>query len=264
VHEALFDAPDWAIVVENEFGKIIGKDIHKLQKDEWLNDEIINYYFRMIRARSLNPSSVLSSKVRAPKKPLPRIHTFSTYFFQLWSQRGYAGVRRWTKKAKVNVFELDRVLIPINSSGFHWVLGVINVEAGRIEYYDSMGREGESADNRPYLTALRTFMVEEAKALGRDSESVANWSFYVPVSDSPPPQLPHVFHILMFSFVSYCFPMLVWGEIITVENTETEEWIGLWRIHVCYGRTINRRDGQDESWTGSYRSIAGVYGCRNH
>ena len=267
VHEALFDTPDGAILVDNAFGKIMGKDIHKLQKGEWLNDEIINYYFAMIRTRSLNPSSVLSSKVKASKKRFPRIHTFSTYFFQLWSQRGYAGVRRWTKKAKVNVFELDRVLVPINKGGFHWVLGVINVEAERIEYYDSMGREGESADNRPYLTALRMFMVEEAKALGRDSEPASNWSFYVPVSSSPSPlrQLPHAFWLpLVFLPVLPVFLGVFGEEYLHVENAQTEEWVGLWRIHVCHGRAINRRTGQDELWTGSYGSIAGVYGRRNH
>jgi len=242
VHEALFDTPDGAIVVDNPFGKIMGKDIHKLQKGEWLNDEIINYYFTLIRTRSLNPSSVLSSKIKVPKKSLPRIHTFNTYFFQLWSQRGYAGVRRWTKKAKVNVFELDRVLVPINKGGFHWVLGVINVEAARIEYYDSMGREGESADNRPYLTALKMFMVEEAKALGRDYETVANWSFYVPVSISLPPlpasRQPHVLHILMFSFLSCSFSTLVWGEILTCRKRRNRRMDGI----VAYSRVPRQND----------------------
>ena len=67
------------------------------------------------------------------------------------------------KKAKVNLFDLDRVVIPINKGGFHWILSIVNITEKRVEYYDSMGREGESNENRPFLTRIRDFMVEEAK-----------------------------------------------------------------------------------------------------
>ena len=188
VHEALFDTPDDVVVVENEFGKVTGRDIHRLQKGEWLNDELINYYLNLIKARSANPAKVVSSKfgknvssLASSKKKLPRAFAFNTFFYSLLAQRGYSGVRRWTKKAKVNLFEMDRVLIPINKGGFHWILCVVNVEYKRIEYYDSMGREGESAENRSVLTNVRNFMVEEAKNLGQNPQEVENWTFYVPV-----------------------------------------------------------------------------------
>jgi len=183
VHEALFDTPDDAVVVENAFGKLSGRDIHRLQKGEWLNDELINYYLLMLKERSYHPEK-FSKKPhgRAPKKSLPKTHVFNTFFYQLLSTRGYSAVRRWTKKAKVNLFEVDRVLIPINKGGFHWILCVVNVAQQRIEYYDSMGREGESNENRSVLQNVRSFMVEEAKAQNRSPDQVAKWSFYVPVS----------------------------------------------------------------------------------
>lgn len=114
-------------------------------------------------------------------KSLPKIYTFNTFFYSLLSGRGYSGVRRWTKKAKVNLFDLDRVVIPINKGGFHWILSIVNITEKRVEYYDSMGREGESNENRPFLTRIRDFMVEEAKARNQSPEEVAKWSFYVPV-----------------------------------------------------------------------------------
>ena len=139
----------------------------------------------MVKERSKNPTNLLNShKKPLPTKPLPKIHTFNTFFYSLLSVRGYAGVRRWTKKAKVNLFELDRVVIPINKGGFHWILVIVNVSQKRVEYYDSMGREGESNENRPVLQNVRNFMVEEAKSRNCSAEEVAKWTFYVPVSPS--------------------------------------------------------------------------------
>ena len=186
VHEALFDTPDEVVVVENSFGKLCGRDIHRLQRGEWLNDEIINYYLQMVRERSFNSSTTSKVSTRSPKKTLPKIHIFNTFFYQLLSTRGYTSVRRWTKKAKVNLFDMDRVVIPINKGGFHWILVIVNVTQKRIEYYDSMGRQGESSENRPVLTNIRNFMLEEAKSQQSASpDEIAKWTFYVPVLTPP-------------------------------------------------------------------------------
>jgi sentrin-specific protease 1 len=167
--------------VENSFGKISGRDIHKLQRGQWLNDEIINYYMEMIKARSNAPQKVIKTASSQGNFKFPRIHVFNTFFYSMLARKGYNGVRRWTKRAKVNLFEMNRVLIPINKGGFHWILVVANIDKKRVEYYDSMGREGVSSDNRPFLQNVRQFMEEEAKALNEDVEDVKNWSFYVPV-----------------------------------------------------------------------------------
>jgi sentrin-specific protease 1 len=181
----LYDTPDDVVVVENSFGTIYGRDIHRLQKGEWLNDEILNYYLSMVRERSINPGNVTSqikSHVQArPAKPLPKIFAFNTFFYSMLSGRGYSGVRRWTKKANINLFDLDRVIVPINKGGFHWILSIVNITEKRVEYYDSMGREGESNENRVVLTRIRDFMIEEAKARNQSHEEVAKWTFYVPV-----------------------------------------------------------------------------------
>jgi Ulp1 family protease len=76
---------------------------------------------------------------------------------------------------------MDQVLILINKGGFHWILACVNVMEKRIEYYDSMGREGELSENQDVLQNIRTFMVEEAKAQKQLADEVANWGFYVPV-----------------------------------------------------------------------------------
>jgi sentrin-specific protease 1 len=179
----LYDTPDEAVVVENSFGKLLGRDIHRLRKGEWLNDELINYYLSMLKERSAHPESVIN-KVKPkslPKKPPSKVHAFNTFFYSLLSTRGYSAVRRWTKKAKVNLFDIDRVIIPVNKGGFHWILVMVNVSEERLEYYDSMGREGVSRENSGVLENVRNFMVEEAKAQNRSPDKVAKWSFHVPV-----------------------------------------------------------------------------------
>ena len=164
----------------------------------------------MLRERSSHPEK-FNKKLHAktPAKPLPKTFAFNTFFYSLLSTRGYSAVRRWTKKAKINLFEIDRVLIPINKGGFHWILSVINVADKRIEYYDSMGREGVSNENRTVLENVRNFMVEEAKAQNRSSEEVSEWTFYVPV-----------------------YPVIKY--MADVENAQAEEWMGLWCIYMYY------------------------------
>ena len=65
------------------------------------------------------------------------------------------------------------MVIPVNKGNFHWILAIVNITDKRIEYYDSMGREGESNENRPILTNIRNFMMEEAKAQNRSPKEVA-------------------------------------------------------------------------------------------
>lgn len=51
-------------------------------------------------------------------------------------------MRRWTKAAKLDIFDLDKVIIPCHQ-GMHWTLAVINIKEKRIEYYDSYHAEDE-------------------------------------------------------------------------------------------------------------------------
>jgi len=37
-------------------------------------------------------------------------------------------VRRWTKRDKVDLFERDLVIVPINCNQSHWTLALINVK----------------------------------------------------------------------------------------------------------------------------------------
>ncbi len=65
-------------------------DIHTLINGRWLNDEVINFYGHLIQQRANSKSG-----------EYPEIHVFSTFFYTTL-EKGYAGVRRWTRKVNAS------------------------------------------------------------------------------------------------------------------------------------------------------------------
>ena len=105
------------------------KDLDTLQKSQWLNDEVINFYFKMIMARSKENDN------------WPNVHAFNTFFCKSFST--YEKVRHWTRK--FDLFFFDLIFVPIHYDhprNEHWALAVINLmKKPGVYYYDSLGRE---------------------------------------------------------------------------------------------------------------------------
>ena len=70
-------------------------DIARLQPFQWLNDEVINFYGRMILLRA-NESKIIPS---TGKQPL-NAHYFTSFFWSKLKAEGYEKARlsKWTKK----------------------------------------------------------------------------------------------------------------------------------------------------------------------
>ncbi|XP_020220858.1 probable ubiquitin-like-specific protease 2A isoform X2 [Cajanus cajan] len=97
------------------------RDIELLQPQTFINDTIIDFYIKYL-------------KNKLPADEQDRFHFFNSFFFckladldkDLSSacdgRAAFQRVRKWTRK--VNLFEKDYILIPINYS-FHWSLIVI-------------------------------------------------------------------------------------------------------------------------------------------
>lgn len=109
-------------------------DFKTLADKHWLNDVVIELFLK----------TLITDKVYA----------FNSYFFTTIESRGYTGVNRWMKRAKVNIAELDKILIPINVHQTHWVLGTIDMKKKKILYMDSLTTRktphGERALNLMY------------------------------------------------------------------------------------------------------------------
>ncbi|CCJ30538.1 unnamed protein product [Pneumocystis jirovecii] len=139
---------------------ITSYDIRTLRDKEWLNDEIINFYIALI-----------SERAKASPEG-PKVYAFNTFFYTTLEKKGYQGVQRWTKRAKVNIMQQDYVFIPIHL-GIHWCMSVINFKKKRFEYWDSLNG---SSGNTFYL--LRDYLLQESG----NTIDLNKWDDYIPES----------------------------------------------------------------------------------
>jgi Ulp1 protease family, C-terminal catalytic domain len=127
------------------------------------------------RPSPANPEPVPFLDGSGAKYSRARVFSWNSYFLsQLHTPtRGYdfAGVKRWTKKNGLNIFQTDVLLFPVNIPNVHWSLAAIDVPGHSVHYYDSMF--GICLDQvKGYLSSIAKWTCEEARA--RISEGVAN------------------------------------------------------------------------------------------
>jgi sentrin-specific protease 1 len=129
-----------------------------LKPGMWLNDEIIHYFYLMLAKRDEELCKNDPSRKRS--------HFFKSFFITKLLNEGnvscdgkyeYRNVKRWSKKVPgKDIFNLDKILFPINMGNMHWICAAIFMKKKRIEVFDSMGSNG----NR-YLDALFTYIQDE-------------------------------------------------------------------------------------------------------
>jgi Ulp1 family protease len=100
----------------------------------WLNDEIINFYLGLLAERE-NPQGGC------------RVLVHNSFFWASLTENStgynYKKVARWTRRRGAGgekILGLEYMVIPINVSGNHWTLAIINFKSKRFEYYDSLSR----------------------------------------------------------------------------------------------------------------------------
>lgn len=140
----------------------------------WLNDEIVNEYLAALVARAVATSD---------QKPgtAPPLHAFSTHLYNTWKAKGFAGVARWFKRAKMEgskLLAVGTIFVPINESS-HWTLLIVSGTRQTVEYYDSLG--GRGAKYADFALDLvrgnlgeKAFKREEWRVLHTDSARQTN------------------------------------------------------------------------------------------
>lgn len=133
--------------------------IQCLRPATWLNDEVINFYFKLLQERCKRtcwfPNSFFWPKLSSNTK-----------------EYSFKEVRRWTTKAKVDIFALDHVVFPMNISDTHWALGVIDLKEKGFRYFDSMFCK----PHKNFVPFLRRYVEDEHKAKkGGALEGVGDW-----------------------------------------------------------------------------------------
>lgn len=156
--------PESSEIIQKFCIPITVKDLKTLRAPNWLNDEVINFYFELICQRSKENASY------------PRLHIFNTFFYSKLKAGGYESIKRWTRK--VDIFSFDMILIPIHL-GIHWCCAEINFKERAIYYYDSLHNR-----NSTCLKLLQQYLIDELndKKGGIGEFDFDNWNLYSPTN----------------------------------------------------------------------------------
>ncbi|EOR00012.1 Sentrin-specific protease 1 [Wallemia ichthyophaga EXF-994] len=126
---------------------MMSNDLKLLLPGRWLNDEVINFYAEMLRKRKADDIESWEKNDKKGVKPFDA-YIHGTFLFSTLESAGYdkAKLGRWVKK--IDLFEKDIIIFPINRGQSHWVCGAINMRKKRFEMYDSMGGGNKHVYNK--------------------------------------------------------------------------------------------------------------------
>ena len=139
--------------------------LHRLLPGQWLSDDFINFYGSILNARTDGYSFL----------PGEGTVVFTCFFFTLLvpspNTYHYDRVHRWAEANTPNgLFQLKKLLIPINVNGNHWAIMEIDFAAKSFAYYDSLGM-----NRSPWISACKRYLRDE---LSRGSSELVNSSAY--------------------------------------------------------------------------------------
>ena len=172
--QSYFDLEEPDYIISSYQGNTLSQDsFNRLKPGVWLNDEVINLYCKLIIIELQNKGE--------------KIHIFNSNFMEkLYSDEGivYDNVKRWSRFViRGDIFELDKLFIPININNNHWILAVIFIKEKRIQIYDSMLAPGTR-----YLSRLFEYLKCEFQEKKNSIGSWHNWQL-VPCNYDTPKQL---------------------------------------------------------------------------
>lgn len=102
-----------------KFNSITFYDFLSLMKpNSWLTDEVVNNYIGLVVNRSRG-----------------KIGFFNSFFYPTYIKHGYQRVARWADK--VDMFNKEKLIIPINENQNHWTVLCLDLLNKKIFYFDS-------------------------------------------------------------------------------------------------------------------------------
>mmetsp|Transcript_25488 Transcript_25488/g.42539 ORF Transcript_25488/g.42539 Transcript_25488/m.42539 type:complete len:449 (+) Transcript_25488:85-1431(+) len=155
------------IVIDKYNIDMTASKMNCLNSGQWLNDEVVNFYMEMLKERD--------GELCAAQPGRRDSHYFSSFFLdrlmdqKLTRKYTYSQVKRWTKK--FDVFEKEKIFMPVNLNNTHWTMAVVFVQRKEIHYYDSMSGCG----NR-WLEAVLHWLQDEADTKKGQVLEAAEWT----------------------------------------------------------------------------------------
>jgi sentrin-specific protease 1 len=191
---------------------VVRESMHRLQPGQWLNDEVIHYFYVMLANRDKD-----LCRKDPSRKPS---HFFKSFFMTKLLNEGhsdarmdgryeYRQVKRWSKNVPgKDLFGLDKVFFPINQGNSHWICAVAFMKEKRIQMYDSLGGPG-----RPYLEAIFQYLQDDHKDKKKcQMPDQDEWVLVTTQGDTPNQRNgtccddPTMFTIIQtFNTLSFCF-----------------------------------------------------------
>ena len=176
----------------------------------WLNDEIINFYMNLLNSYDER----LCERFPNRKKS----HFFSSFFVTrlLNNRLGYVynEVTNWAKK--LDVFAMDKFIMPINTNNNHWTLACVYIAQKQIHYFDTYKKRYEDIHKRiyvdksaDYMEGLIKWVIDEGKKRNV-TEKRENWELINRTPDIPQQENDYdcgVFTIVCADFLSDNLPL---------------------------------------------------------
>jgi sentrin-specific protease 1 len=153
------------ILFELDLDSVRRKSMHTLRPGQWLNDEIIHYYYNMLSKRDAELCLKDPTRLRS--------HFFRSFFMTALmnneagnlncGQYKYENVKKWSEKVPgKDIFNLDKIFVPININQRHWIVAVIFIQEKKIEIFDSLKKNDKDYDGgKPYLYALFRYIQDD-------------------------------------------------------------------------------------------------------
>jgi sentrin-specific protease 1 len=127
---------DEKIVIKKFNIPMTNKKIRCLYGENWLNDEVINFYMSMLQERNDALCLKYPNKLRS--------HFFSNFFMDRILENkeyNFKNVKKWAKK--FDILKQDKIYFPLNIDKLHWVMIVAYMQQKKIIYYDSLRSNNE-------------------------------------------------------------------------------------------------------------------------
>ncbi|CAK9275720.1 unnamed protein product [Sphagnum jensenii] len=148
-------------------------DMKLLLSGGWLNSEVINTYMTLIEIRSRTLWNIHKKEQKFGRVPT-RVCVYNSFFCQKLLTSGYEGVRRW--KNKIDWFEYDIIIIPVNYFQSHWALVAVDMQRQAVEYYDSHVHSRAENAYDSVLVSVNEFLKESCIHKFGSHQRLCHWT----------------------------------------------------------------------------------------
>ena len=172
------------VIVEGHKVSITRKDLRTLRDNGWLNDEIVNMIGNLVKDFIEKIPNELEPKPkddgRVPKIYLPLSFFVSKLMSDTLEIYSFDNVKRWTTRAKKDIFACDFVIFPRNISNTHWACVFLDMKKKIIWNLDSLG-----SSDKDFCEIMLKWLQDEHFDKKKSVLPINDWTIKGPPADLP-------------------------------------------------------------------------------